>query len=68
MSNEYKDLMVDRCQDMETCLCKLYKDLNILYKNEMKNEEPNQVIVDLIVKDQKAIEKAIGFTEKDIMG
>ena len=68
MSNEYKDWMVGRCQDMETCLCKLYKDLNILYKNEMKNEEPNQVIVDLIVKDQKAIEKAIGFTEKDIMG
>lgn len=67
MSNEYKDWLIDYKQDLETCLYKVYKDLNSLYVYEMQNEEPNQAVVDLILTDQRKILDTLGYTEEEII-
>lgn len=67
MSNEYKDWQADQIHDLETCLYKVYKDLDSLYIYEMQNEEPNQAIIDLILSNQRKILDTLGYTEEEII-
>lgn len=67
MSNEYKDWQADRIQDLESCLCKVYKKVEVLYNHEMKNEEPNQAVIDILLEIQNKIKTDLCWNENEIL-
>ena len=67
MSNEYKDWMQDDNIDMRNYLCETYKTLDTLYLCEMIHNEPNQVVIDIILENQNKIRNILGYTEEEIL-
>lgn len=67
MSNEYKDWIQDDNIDMRNCLCETYKTLDTLYHCEMRYDEPNQVVIDIILENQNKIRNTLGYTEEEIL-
>lgn len=67
MSNEYKDWMQDDNIDMRNCLRETYKSLDTLYHCEMRHNEPNQVVIDIILENQNKIRNTLGYTEEEIL-
>lgn len=67
MSNEYKDWIQDDNIDMRNCLVDTYKTLDVLYQHEMRHDEPNQVVIDIILENQNKIRNTLGYTEEEIL-
>ena len=55
--------MIEKFKTIPDVLNKIYAELEKMYHYEMQKEEPNQALIDIILKSQKSIEMALGKTE-----